>query len=180
MGPTWPWNAFRICGTVTAVLVFDQAVFAGRFLAGSFGALHTHRENATYAGIAALITAAAGLLVRLRGGGPIWPAAAALGLFGLIGAQIALGFARLLTIHIPLGVAIITLTVLITGWSWRHPQPVRSKTGSAQPTAGNPEAGRDIAPVMYIAPAESTGWSTDPAGNADTAAAESDVGAARP
>jgi hypothetical protein len=89
------------------VLIFNQAVFAGQFLGGSFGALHTHRENATVAGIAILVTAVSGLLVRLRGGGPAWPALASLGPFGLIAAQIALGFARLLTVHVPLGVAII-------------------------------------------------------------------------
>jgi hypothetical protein len=119
---TWPWTLFRICCTVSAVLIFNQAVFAGQFLGGSFGALHTHRENATVAGIAILVTAGSGLLLRLRGG-PGWPALASLGLFGLIAAQIALGFAHLLTVHIPLGVAIIVLTVLLTRWSWRSPAP---------------------------------------------------------
>jgi hypothetical protein len=119
---TWPWTLFRICCTVSAVLIFNQAVFAGQFLGGSFGALHTHRENATVAGIAILVTAGSGLLLRLRGG-PAWPALASLGLFGLTAAQIALGFARLLTVHIPLGVAIIVLTILLTRWSWRSPAP---------------------------------------------------------
>jgi hypothetical protein len=38
--------------TLAALMLFDQAVFAGQFLSGTFGAVHTHRENATYAGIA--------------------------------------------------------------------------------------------------------------------------------
>jgi hypothetical protein len=50
----WP---FRVTMTVAAVLLFDQAIFAGRMLSGSFPALHTHRENATYAGIAVLVAA---------------------------------------------------------------------------------------------------------------------------
>jgi hypothetical protein len=128
----WPWVVLRICSTATAVLIFNQAVFAGQFLAGSFGALHTHRENATAAGIAVLATGVAALLVRWRGGGPRWPAYACLGLFGLVAVQIVVGFARLLTIHVPLGVAIIVLTMLLTGWSWR-----------AAPSTGRPTAAGD-------------------------------------
>jgi hypothetical protein len=116
----WDRVIFRICCTVSAVLLFDQAVFAGQFLGGSFGALQTHRDNATAAGIAVLVTAAAGLAVRLRGG-PGWPALASLGLFALIALQILLGFRRALTVHIPLGVAIIVLMLLLMGWSWRRP-----------------------------------------------------------
>ena len=116
----WDRIVFRVCSTVTAVLLFDQAVFAGQFLGGSFGALRTHRTNATVAGIGILVTAAAGLVVRLRGG-PGWPALASLGMFALTAVQILLGFRRMLTVHIPLGVAIIALMLGLTIWSWRRP-----------------------------------------------------------
>jgi hypothetical protein len=116
----WP---FRVTMSVAAVMLADQAVFAGQFLSGTFGALHTHRENATYSGIAVLAAAGAAVLIRWPGRGPLWPALAALGLFGLIALQIVLGFARLLTVHIPLGVAIIGLAAGLTAWSWR---PVRA------------------------------------------------------
>jgi hypothetical protein len=133
----WPWAALRICSTATAVLMFNQAVFAGQFLAGSFGALHTHRVNATAAGIAVLVTGVAAVLVRLRGGGPRWPAYACLGLFGLVAAQIAMGFARVLAIHVPLGVTIIALTLLLTGWSWRaSPRPAASATSGRDHASG--------------------------------------------
>jgi hypothetical protein len=112
----WP---FRVVMSAAAVMLFDQAVFAGQFLAGTFGALHTHRANATYSGIAVLIAAAAGVLIRWPGRGPLWPALAALGLFGLIALQIVIGFARLLALHVPLGVAIIALAAGLAVWSWR-------------------------------------------------------------
>jgi hypothetical protein len=115
----WPLLVFRGSITAAALLVFNQAVFAGQFLAGTYGSLHTHRENATYAGLAVLVSAAAAVLLRWPGAGPLWPAVACLGLFGLIGLQIALGFARVLTVHVPLGVTIILLTVLLTIWAWR-------------------------------------------------------------
>ena len=138
----WPWTMFRLCCTVSAVLIFNQAVFAGQFLGGSFGALRTHRENATASGIALLVTGVAALLVRLLGGGPAWPALAVLGLFGLVAAQIMLGFARLLTVHVPLGVAIIALTGMLTRWAWR---PVR-------PAAGRVPSGREAQADTSVIP----------------------------
>jgi hypothetical protein len=103
---------------VTAVMLFDQAVFAGQFLAGGYDSLHTHRENATYAGISVLVSTVAAVLVRVPGRGPWWPIAACAGIFGLVALQIVLGFARAITLHIPLGVATILLAVVLAAWAW--------------------------------------------------------------
>lgn len=116
----WP---FRVVMTVAAVLLFDQAVFAGQFLSGGYGALLTHRENATFAGITVVVAALAAVPIRWPGGGPWWPIPACLGLFGLIAVQIVVGFARLLAVHVPLGVSIILLAAALTVWAWR-PHPV--------------------------------------------------------
>jgi hypothetical protein len=115
----WP---FRVVMSAAGVLLFNQAVFAGQFLSGAFGALHTHRENATFAGITVVLAAVAAVPMRWPGRGPLWPVFACLGLFGLIGLQIALGHARVLAIHIPLGVSIILLAGWLVYWAWR---PVR-------------------------------------------------------
>lgn len=111
---------------MAALLVFNQAVFAGQFLAGSYGSLLTHRQNATYSGIAVLICAVPGVLLWRVARGPWWPASACAALFGLIAAQIAIGFARLVTVHIPLGVAIILGTTLVAVWAWRADLPPAS------------------------------------------------------
>ena len=94
----------------------------------SYPSLATHRENATVAGIAVLVAAVAAVPIRWPGRGPLWPMLASLGLFALIGGQIALGFLRLLTIHIPLGVAIIVLAVLLAVWAWRPHPPLPQAT----------------------------------------------------
>jgi hypothetical protein len=117
-GPALPLWLFRVCVTVSFVLLFDQAVFAGQFLSGTFGALHTHRENATAAGISVLVVAVAAVLLRWPGRRPWWPIVASFGLFGLIAAQIVAGFARNLALHVPLGVTIILLSGAIAAWSW--------------------------------------------------------------
>jgi hypothetical protein len=121
--PSWPRWLFRVCMTVAATLLANQAVYAGQFLAGTYGSLLTHRENATYSGIAVAVAAAAAVLLRWPGRGPLWPVLATVGLFGLIAAQIAIGFARIITVHIPLGVAVIVVAVLLTVWAWRDPRP---------------------------------------------------------
>jgi len=113
-----PWP-LRVTSSLSALLLFDQAVFAGQFLSGAFSALQTHRDNATYSGLAMLATAVGAALLRWPGRGPIWPLFACLGLFALIGAQIAIGFARLLVLHIPLGVLTIVGAVALSAWSWR-------------------------------------------------------------
>jgi hypothetical protein len=115
----WPRWAFRVTATVSAVMLFDQAVFAGQFLNGQFGSLQVHRENATYAGIAVIVTAVVALLVRLVGRGTWRPFGAYLGLFALVALQIVLGFFKLLWLHVPLGVAMIVIAVVLAIWSWR-------------------------------------------------------------
>ena len=116
---TWHYWPYRITLSVSAVLLFNQAVFAGQFLGGSYPSLATHRENATYAGIAVLVAGLAAIAIRWPGRGPWWPIAATFGLFGLIALQIVLGFLRLLELHIPLGVSIIVLVALLLFWAWR-------------------------------------------------------------
>jgi heme A synthase len=110
---------FRLTSTVAAVMLFDQAVFAGQFLSGGYDALHVHRENATFAGIAVLVSAVAAVLVRWPGRGPWWPILGCVGIFGLVGLQIVLGFARVITLHVPLGVTIILLAAALAVWAWR-------------------------------------------------------------
>ncbi|QCO98449.1 hypothetical protein FCN77_13055 [Arthrobacter sp. 24S4-2] len=106
--------------TAAAVMLFDQAVFAGQFLSGSYDSLHLHRENATFAGVSVLISAVAAVLLRWPGRGPWWPIVACVGTFGLIGLQIVLGFTRVISVHVPLGVAILMTATALAVWAWRR------------------------------------------------------------
>ena len=144
----WAWWPLRVVSLVQTILIFDQAVFAGQFLSGNFGALARHGENATYAGLATIGQIVAAVLLRWPGRGPSWPMFGYAGLFGLIGLQIVLGYTRVLALHVPLGVAIITASVAMLVWAWlpgktapaaETPTPVgaRSKT-HASVTEGRP------------------------------------------
>jgi hypothetical protein len=137
----WP---LRVSVSLTAVLLFNQAVFAGQFLSGTFASLRTHRENATAAGIIVLVTAISAALLRWPGRGPLWPLLACLGLLGLIALQMALGLARVLTLHIPLGVLVITAGLHLAVWSWRYrpekPTPASPPGTPAAVAAGDTTA----------------------------------------
>lgn|SRR6185312_353310 len=118
--PRWPMWVFRITSTSAAIMLFDQAVFAGQFLDGTYDSLLVHRENATYAGVAVLISGIAAVFARWPGRGPWWPILASFGIFGLVALQIMLGFARSISMHVPLGVAIIVLGAALAVWAWRR------------------------------------------------------------
>jgi hypothetical protein len=78
-GSGWVYWPFRVVVSAAGVLLFNQAVFAGQFLSGTFGVLHTHQENATVAGLVVLAAALAAILIRWPGRGPSWPIFACLG-----------------------------------------------------------------------------------------------------
>lgn len=118
IAPRWPVWIFRATSTLAAVMLFDQAVFAGQFLSGIYPALEVHRENATYAGLTVIVAAVAAVLLFRPGRGPWWPIAAYVSLFGLIGLQIFLGFSRALAPHVPLGVAMILTAAALAVWGW--------------------------------------------------------------
>jgi hypothetical protein len=122
LGATPPvYLPFRVAVSVTAVLLFNQAVFAGQFLSGTFEALATHASNANIAALAMLATVVTAGLIKMEGG-PLWPTLASIGLALLVGVEMVLGLARVIWLHIPTGVALIALTALLVRWAWRpHP-----------------------------------------------------------
>jgi hypothetical protein len=118
--PAWPVWLFRVVVTLEAVLAVNQAVFAGQFIGGDFAAVKSHEVNASVTGLMLLIEVIAALLLWRPGRRPGWPVLAALGLFLLAGAQTGLGYARILALHVPLGVAIIALDLAMLSWAWRR------------------------------------------------------------
>jgi hypothetical protein len=115
----WPLWLFRVVVTLSAVLLFNQAVFAGEFLSGTYPALAFHREFASLAGISVMVTLIAAILLRFIGRDSWWPILSQAALVGCIVAQIVVGYAGVLFVHVPLGVATIMAMTLMAVWSWR-------------------------------------------------------------
>jgi hypothetical protein len=119
---------FRTLVTCEAALAGGQAVLAGSFLSGHYGALDLHALNATATGLTAVAQTVAALLLWRPGGGPAWPAVTSALLFGAEAGQIALGYGRVLAVHVPLGVAVIACTLLMLVRAW---QPVAGPSDDA-------------------------------------------------
>lgn len=116
---SWPLWVFRGAVTLSAILLFNQAIFAGEFLSGSYPALAFHREFASVAGVSVMLTLVAAILLRSVGRMAWWPIVSQAALVGCIVLQIIAGYQGLLFVHVPLGVATILAMTLVTAWAWR-------------------------------------------------------------
>ena len=117
-----------------AALVLAQAAFAGRYLSGDAAGLRLHERNAELIVTLAVVQLVLAVLVWRPGRGPAWPALASLALWLAEVAQMSLGYGRVLGVHVPLGMAIFGLTVVLAIGTWRLP-----RTGRERPVSGSPE-----------------------------------------
>lgn len=104
---------FHILSWLVVASYFGQAVLAGQFFSGSYRALGWHGTGGTVADVILFAAVVIGALLRWHAKGPIWPFWAALGLLVLNQAQNAAGAARLINLHIPLGVAMLGVAVAV-------------------------------------------------------------------
>ena len=118
----------RIAATVYLVLVLAQPVLAGLFLTGNVDAIEMHATVADVLAFGALgLIGVAIAYVVARG--RVWVLGAAVLLLVAVGAQMAFGYTRALQFHIPLGVAIVTASVLLAIWVWT-PAAARPRGGA--------------------------------------------------
>jgi hypothetical protein len=103
----------RVVVLLHAALILTQAAFAGQFLGGDGGWVRVHEANAGIIHLTAFVQLVLAILVWRPGRGPGWPALASLALLLAEELQMGFGYARILALHVPLGVAIFGLTVAI-------------------------------------------------------------------
>ncbi len=129
--PGWAVWLLRVLVLITAILVLLQPVTAGLFVTGDVGILGLHSAGHIFISLALMLQIVAAILVWRPGRGPSWPIWTTLGLFFMIEIQAGFGFARMLALHIPLGVLTFGLAVamLIAAWSPRL-RVRRSQSGS--------------------------------------------------
>ena len=123
----WPMRFLRISLTVTALLMFGQAVLAGLFMGGESSAFGWHREMATVAGIALIVSIVAAILARRLGQAPRWPIWATTGMLALMSLLAFAGFRSLTALHVPLAVITILLAAALAAWALRY-QPADAAT----------------------------------------------------
>ena len=101
----------RVAVLLHAAVILAQAALAGQFLAGHGAWLRVHETNAGIIQLVGLVQLVVAVLLWRPGRGPGWPALASLALLVAEELQIGFGYARVLALHVPLGVAIFGLTV---------------------------------------------------------------------
>lgn len=115
-GPRTTLLLLRVSTALVAVATVAQPVLAGIYLGGDADALGLHEANAHVVFSLMFIQGCVAIAYWLVGTGRGWPALAAFALVALVFVQEALGYARLLALHIPVGVATVLLVVLLTIW----------------------------------------------------------------
>ncbi|MFJ7212591.1 hypothetical protein [Amycolatopsis sp. NPDC098790] len=111
-------SVVRGFATVHAIAIFGQPVFAGSYLTGDYAMLAVHRFGADLVFAIGLAQLVATALLWWRGA-PRWPFWASLLLVAGETAQYFAGLAGALDLHVPLGVALVTLAVVVLIASWR-------------------------------------------------------------
>ncbi|MEZ0092939.1 hypothetical protein [Streptacidiphilus sp. EB129] len=117
----WAHLVFRAAAGVAALLAVTQPFLAGGFLQGDYSLLAAHQMAAMILATAVLVSLLATVLMWRPGRGPGRPAVLNLVALLCVGLQISLGFARVLIIHIPLGILVLALVGRIAALAWQSP-----------------------------------------------------------
>lgn len=117
--PGWIVWALRVTATGHLIGVLGQAVLAGMFVTGDVDLLAWHRDNAGFTYVLLFLQLVAAVLLWRPARFAGWPALASLGLVVAETAQVALGNARIIAAHFPLGMAIFGMSAVVTVWTWR-------------------------------------------------------------
>ncbi len=104
--------------TAHVIATLTQPVLAGLFLTGDVDAIDVHAAVASLVGSLGLAAAGIAVAYVLAGRGARWVLPVAVLLVAAEVTQIVLGYQRELQFHVPLGVAIVTASVLLAVWVW--------------------------------------------------------------
>lgn len=112
----------RTLGTVQALAVLHslaaigQPTLAGMYLDGDVDALTAHEINSMVVGVLGIAQLVAAIVYVWAGRGRTWPLWGSLGVVLAEQAQTGLGYEGAVAIHIPLGVSVIAMQILLTVW----------------------------------------------------------------
>ncbi|WP_157693100.1 hypothetical protein [Pedococcus dokdonensis] len=116
-GPRRTLVLLCVAVTMHALAVLVQVVVAGSYLDGSGKAMVVHGSvglSAVFLAVAQLIAA---VLFWRPGRGGLWPTGVAALLLAANGLEVGLGYTRSLAIHVPLGVAIVVVSLAFAAWA---------------------------------------------------------------
>lgn len=115
----WAW---RILLTAAAAGYLFQAVSAGQFLQGDYAFLRFHQVGTTALDVVMVLALLAAGALRWVARGQLLPLLGTLGVFAVSQAQAGTGAARMVWLHVPLGVVLIGLVWLLAWYAWTSPR----------------------------------------------------------
>lgn len=133
-------HIFRALAWMVGILYLGQAVLAGQFLSGSYPALHLHQVGATTSDVVLFSAVVVGALLRWQTKGRGWPFWTSLGLLAANQVQNGAGASRMISLHVPLGVAMLAAAVVVALRSSQPDRLAERSTAAGSPST-EPEAG---------------------------------------
>jgi hypothetical protein len=129
----------RVLALLHAAVLMGQPLSIGQYLGGLYGWLGVHSAGATAVVLISLLLATTSIGYAVAGGRIVVPIVCWLLLVAEV-VQTAMGYARILAVHIPLGVLAVTAGVLLAIWSLsrsaRRCRPRRVRPGAPPTTEG--------------------------------------------
>ncbi len=118
-GPRATLLVLRSFAVLHSLCAVGQPVLAGIYLGGDVDAIGVHEINASVVAGLGLAQLVAAIVYVWAGTGRAWPLWASLGLVLAEQVQVGLGYEGIVAIHVPLGVTVIALQILLTVWVFR-------------------------------------------------------------
>jgi hypothetical protein len=118
-GPRRTLSTLRVLAVLHSLCAIGQPTFAGIYLDGDVDALALHEINASMVAGLGVVQLVAAIGYVWAGRGRRWPLWASLGVVLAEQVQTGLGYESEVAIHIPLGVSVIAMQILLTVWLFR-------------------------------------------------------------
>ncbi|MFJ9771459.1 hypothetical protein ACIRVF_09455 [Kitasatospora sp. NPDC101157] len=134
--PRWPLILLRITATTQALLAVLQVVLAGSFLDGTYDSLGDHEGNGMTLATVVVVQLPVAFFVRRAGRGPLWPLWTTAVLAVAVSGQIGVGYARAVSVHVTLGVLLVSGILFGLVGAWRLPLPARAGRREEGPDGG--------------------------------------------
>src|SRR3990170_963875 len=108
----------KVIASVHVSVLALQPVLAGQYFGGRLEAMAAHGTLGETAAWLAIAQALLALLCWQCKALSLWAAGVFLAIFALDGLQVHAGHAKSLTLHIPLGTALLAVSFALTLWLW--------------------------------------------------------------
>ncbi|GAB3740861.1 hypothetical protein [Microlunatus parietis] len=131
----------RVFAVLHVIFAIMQPITIGQYLSGSYGMLAQHSIFGHLLSAASFLLGVTAIMYAVAGG-RVWIAAVAAPLWLVENVQVGMGYARLLGVHVPLGVGLVTLAVVLaigvflpSAGRDRRPRAARTATPEGSGTA---------------------------------------------